>query len=156
MIIFPKLYLAHESTSVNVTGAARKLFKFDRKVVIRQISADLIDVEIDKVPSNILNTEINDVQFEPIERYNGQLAVNKMENTAEVKLAEKTLGMYTPSKSFEEEIFTPPDESLPRLPAMMEHVSLDQALDTVARTFGGIIFFGVCPHEHLFQIDFAG
>jgi hypothetical protein len=51
-----------------------------------------------------------------------------------------------------------PREGLPHLPETIQNMTVDQALDVIARTFKGIVIYGECARsngERSFWIDFA-
>jgi hypothetical protein len=54
------------------------------------------------------------------------------------------------------EIMVQPAEGLPHLPSTMTNVTMDKALDMVARTFRGVVIYGACTEPHLYRIDFTG
>lgn len=50
-----------------------------------------------------------------------------------------------------------PAEGAPHLPPLMQSVTVDDALNSVARTFEGIVLYGTCSQpdgKELFKIDY--
>jgi hypothetical protein len=72
-----------------------------------------------------------------------------------VKLAKDALGIRAPNASLNVPII-PPVENLPHLLTVLSNMTMDQALDEVAKTFHSIVLYGVCSHSRLYELSFAG
>jgi hypothetical protein len=57
---------------------------------------------------------------------------------------------------FEDILLSGPLPGLPHLPRTIKNVTLDRALDAVAKTFSGIVVFGYCTNTRLYNVDFTG
>src|SRR3984957_5876809 len=62
--------------------------------------------------------------------------------------------IFVPARTLSIGIAQPAD-GLPHLPGVITNVTVDQALDLVAKTFRGIVLYEFCTPPNQFQIDFA-
>jgi hypothetical protein len=82
-------------------------------------------------------------------------AIFAIEGSHEVVTAMNTHGIHRDSRPFS--LFTAgPDENLPHLPEAISNVTMDQALDLVALTFGGIVEYGTCEKQPTYTVHFIG
>jgi hypothetical protein len=77
-----------------------------------------------------------------------------MENAPEVQSAMRELNIRIPARPLSIGIAQPAD-GLPHLPSVITNVTMDQALDLVAKTFRGIVLYEFCSPPDQFEIDFA-
>jgi hypothetical protein len=115
----------------------------------------LISMRLASVPAELLNTTIRNLTFTESERFDSTLAVIAVMENSDVKSAMRRMGFNVPVQDVSIMPTTPRSE-LPHLPASLSSVTVDQALDLVARTFGNIVFFGVCEKSHLILVNSAG
>lgn len=115
----------------------------------------MIRIRMGRVPDSILRTNISRVAFDPVAQYNNLIAIFAVEGAPEVQFAMDTLGMRVPIRILDIPII-PPLENLPHLPPILASMTMDQALDEVARTFHSIVLYGVCSNSKLYEISFAG
>jgi hypothetical protein len=153
---FPVPQIRVKSPSENAVGltAIREIVSGHRNVSVTEKSAGLIGVTIGNVPDSILRTTITHLTFSPDAQYNGIDAVGAIENNPEVQAAMRRLDIHI-APTFIDHLVAPPDPTMPHLPASMRNLTVDEALDAVARTFGGIILYGACTNPPLFVIGFA-
>ena len=103
----------------------------------------------------LLSTKIHVLTFTPRQRYNVQDAIWAIEQTKEVEGKVRELKLeYSPT------VFTgrvlEPAAGLPHLPMSLRNVTMDEALDRVAQTFGELIIYGECVSgsgRRLFNIN---
>src|SRR5207253_277608 len=93
------------------------------------------------------------------EQYNAILAIFAIENTTEFEVAERKLGFDHPNIVFGGGINLPEKGvRFPHRPASMKDLTMDRALDAVARTFGGIVVHETWAErsgKHLVSLDFV-
>ncbi len=119
----------------------------------------MIRITIGQPASALLQTRIDSVRFRTEEQYNGELAIWAIFNSKEVEAARRRLGIELPETIFSGSI-TMPEEGrhFPHLSASMKNVTMDQALDVVAKTFGGIVIYETCEEQagkRLLSLDFV-
>lgn len=87
------------------------------------------------------------------------MAISAIENTTEVEFAERKLGFDRPITVFGGGNALPEKGVLlPHLRASMKDLTMDQALNAVARTFGGIVIYETCAErsgKRLVSLDFV-
>jgi hypothetical protein len=87
------------------------------------------------------------------------LAIFAIENMTEVEVAERKLGFYHPNIVFGGGIALPEKGlRLPHLPASMKDLTMDEAFDAAAKTFGGIVIYETCVDRNgkrLVSLDFV-
>ncbi len=115
----------------------------------------LISMQLAPVPAKLLSTNIGNLKFTERERFDSTLAVIAVMENSDVTSAMRRLGFNVPIQDVSIMPTTPRSE-LPHLPASLSNVTVDQALDLVARTFGNIVFFGVCEKSRLVLVNSAG
>jgi hypothetical protein len=137
---FPRVEVRPPSKETTGLVAVREIFKNDKHVMVAEDRFGMIRVTIGQPASALLQTRIHSLTLKPHERYNVPLAISAIENTTEVEVAERKLGLDHPNIVFGGGIALPEKGvRLPHLPASMKDLTMDQALDAVAKTFGGIV-----------------
>ncbi len=126
--------------------AVRQMFRNDTQVVITRDQFGIIRITIGRVSTAVLQTRIALLTLKPVERYNDFMAIEAIENTRAVKAAMHKLGLQL-TGGVGGQIFTLPAKGLPHLPSSMRNVTMDQALDSVARTFADIVTYGMCTQR---------
>lgn len=127
-------------------GWVKKMFSSDSKVVISDDKSGIVRITIGNVSASILNTKLSPIKFTEDAQYNPdgpEGALVAIEHTTEVQDAMARLKVKQISTSFIGAVF-PAMENLPHLPSSINVSTLEQALDTVAKTFGGIVYYGEC------------
>jgi hypothetical protein len=121
----------------------RDIFRDDKRVTVSEEPDGIIKVRVGEVPAAILQTKIPLLRLKPLQQYNPTSAVFAITDTKAIQGAMRKLGLQgTPTVySIPGNLPTKP---APHLPAVIKNVTLDQALDIVARTFGVIVVFGEC------------
>lgn len=135
--------------------AVRALFRNKDGVSVSEGADGIIRIVIGQVPMAILDTKIPTITFDPIQQYTEKMAIWAITDSDEVSRAEKRLGMRIPGPVVRNSFATEPAEGRPHLPESLTNVTLDQALDTVATTFDGIVMYGVCEEQQWYGIYFV-
>lgn len=105
-------------------------------------------------PSGVLNTRISNVHFSPLQRYNASMAIDAILDAGEVQEAIKENGIVFPIE-YSDGLVTPPAPGLPHLPRSLSEMTVDQALDVVAKTFGGVVLYGSCTQPRTFTVRYS-
>lgn len=145
---------------IHKTGllAAEEMFHGGTDVAISKESHKIISISIGQPPTAILQTRISALKLARIAQYNPSLAIGAVENAKEVRAEMTRLRLRVPI-DISGQLLAQPAKGLPHLPAMMRNVTMDQALDSVALTFKGIVVYGVCTQPNgggMYDIDFMG
>ncbi len=138
--------------------AVRYIFKNDRGVTVTQGGMGMIRIWIGNPSIGLLQTRIGSLTLTPSEQYNAMDAITAIENAQEFQIAMRRLGFKAPLTIVGMSV-TPPEEGLPHLPKSLKNVTVDEALDQIARTFGGIVFYGTCVDakgDRWYRFDFSG
>jgi hypothetical protein len=117
----------------------------------------MLRITIGSVSTAILQTRIPALTLNSYEQYSAPSAVLAIENAPEVYAARRSLHLGVPW-GIRDIIVGGPVEGAPHLPRVMQNVTVDEALDSVARTFKGIVMYGVCTQpdgKGLFELGFA-
>ena len=157
-LAFPRLTVRPPSNGKKGLDAVRDFFGDDKKrVSVLEGRDGIIRVNIGTVSTALLQTKIQLLTLRPDERYTADSAIVAITSTKEVEAAERRLGLDGPPTVYSIS-FQRPVKGLPHLPAFMRDVTLEQALDAVASTFGGLVLYGECASRsgrHFFRVDWV-
>ena len=84
------------------------------------------------------------------------MAIDAILNTDEFNVAMRKFGLGLPLTVTDMNILEP-EQGLPHLPVLLKELTVVQAFDLIARTFGGIVSYGTCSgtgNEHLSYVNF--
>jgi hypothetical protein len=119
-------------------------------------------ISVGTVPHELLNTKIGQVAFGPMAQWNPSEAISAIERTSEVARSMRALDIGPRIGTVQVSvILTGPgsaDSKLSHLPPFLRNVTMDQALDAVARTFRQLVTYGVCAQANghrVFHIDYT-
>ena len=153
---FPQLKLQQAMKGKTSLAVVQEIFAKDKQVTVTQDRSGMIRISVGNVPSAILQTKIHSLKLKPEERYTPQLALIAIESAKEVEAAMHTLGLEHPVVVVSIGIQYPMP-GLPHLSAGITDVTLDQAFDLVAKTFGGVVTYEICmapKGQGFFDTDF--
>lgn len=145
-VSFPRMEL-HEplKNHVGVRGA-RDIFSAYHDLVVEKRGKKLVVVRVGTSPSAFLTTPIKSIEFSDFARYNAFVAIATILHTEAVQAAAARANLVL-SPSVIEGLMNPPMPGLPYLPRKIQHVTLDDALNRVAITFGGVVVYSLCKDE---------
>lgn len=155
-ILFPPLQLEAPAESKTGLAALKDIFRKEKGVTIAGGRSGISRISIGNVGYELLNTKIQVLTFTPSQRYNTEEAIVAIERTKEVQAKMRELGLQEPPTVYFGRVLEPAS-GLPHLPASMKNVTMDEALDGLAQTFGGLVTYGECESadgKHLFSVDF--
>ena len=149
VVLFPQLALHPVAKNHDGLDAIRDLFSGDPGVMISESSGGIVRIRIGKVSDNLLNTTVHSVVFSEMAQFNPNIpngAIDTIENTPEVraKMAQLSVAQVSTPLMI---IGRPPRVDFPHLPASISDTTVSQLLDSVAQTFGGIVFYGECKNS---------
>jgi hypothetical protein len=156
---FPRVEVRPPSKETTDVVAVREIFENDKHVMVSEDRSGMIRVTIGQLVSALLQARIHSLTLKPHERYNAMLAIFAILNSKDGGAAMHQLGFDQPNIVFGGGIVLPEKGArLPHLPASMKDLTMDQALDAVARTFGGIVIYETCAErsgKRLVSLDFV-
>ena len=148
---FPKIDVRQPAGTGVGLSIVRSIFRLDPDVTVAEDTPGIIRVRIGKVPDAILRTRLSALKLTPMGQYNSFNAIKDIVNSSQVRSAMEKLHIVVPVRPFIMP-FVPPAEGLPHLPPALSNVTMDQALDMVARTWGGIVFYGACTEPDTYEV----
>jgi len=151
---FPQLDVQPPSKGRNGVAAVRDVFRHEKHVSVKEADPGVIRVRIGSVPDAVLRVRLSNLVLTPEEQYNYWPAIFKIQSAPEVQSTMQELKIRIPARTISIGIAQPAD-GLPRLPGVLTNVTVDQALDLVAKTFRGIVLYGFCTPPGQYEIDFA-
>jgi hypothetical protein len=156
-LLFPTLTLKAPREGATGIAAVQQIFRDDPHVTVAQDRSGMLRITIGSVSTAILQTRIRALTLDPTDQYNPIPAVRAVANTPEVNAAERSLDLARPLMLVDY-IIGAPIEGQPHLPKLTRNVTVDEALDSIARTFKGIIMYGICHQPNgksLYQLTFV-
>lgn len=156
-ILFPRLKLETPSKSKTGLAAIQDVLSKNRHVTVTEGRLGIPRISIGNVREELLNTRIRLLSLKPTERYNGREAISAIEKTKEVQVKMRELRLEHPP-TVVSEVTMEPTAGWPHLPASLKNVTMDEALDRVAQTFGGLVIYSECNSANgtrLVSVDFV-
>jgi hypothetical protein len=151
---FPQLNVQPPSNGKSGVAAVREIFRHEKDVSVKETDPGIIRIRIGSVPDAVLRVTISNLVLTPEEQYNYWLAIFKIENAPEVQSAMRELKIRLRVRTVSIGIVQPTDGLL-HLSGVITNVTMDQALDLVAKTFRGIVLYDFCTPPDQFEIRFA-
>lgn len=143
---FPDVRVQAPSNNRNGLEAVREIFRDDQRVTVSEEPDGIIKVRVGDVPAAILQTRLPLVNLKANEQYDATLAILAFTGAKAVRVAMRELGLQE-AAAVGSIPLNLPAKPAPHLPAIVKDVTLDKALDIVARTFGVIVVFGECTNS---------
>lgn len=145
-VLFPVIDVQPPPSGESGLEAVRKIFRDNKDVRVTETRSGIVTIVIGKVSGAILSTELPLLKLSQSARYNPGGpggAIDTIESAAVVKAAAHKLGIHQ-EPYFYIGLMEPPMKTLPHLPPQMRNVTVDQALDSIAKTFPGVVVYGEC------------
>lgn len=142
--------------STDLSGVSY-IFAKSKKIKVTRGSSGQSTIFVGDVSAELLRTRISAVTLQPIQRYNPREAIVAIMQTHEVQGKLRVLNVEQPLTALGG-IMQEPIPRLPHLPASLKNVTMEEAMDRVARTFAGVIIYGEWRDANgtrLFDVDFA-
>lgn len=141
--------------TVGIT-AVQQVFRDDPRVTVTQDRSGMFRIRLGAVSTALLQTRIDALGLDSIQQYEPLAALVAIRNSTEILAAERRLNLGGPLSRIDF-IAGAPVNGAPHLPAVIQNVTLDEALDSLAKTFKGIVLYGACQQPDgkvLFRIDY--
>lgn len=136
--------------------AVRWIFRNDPRVSVTQDQSGMPRITIGSVATSILQTRIPSLTLDSAAQYTPLSAIDSIRFALNTYAVEHGL-YFEMAAHVIDHLASGPVEGAPHLPPLMQNVTVDDALDAVARTFKGIVLYGMCSQpdgKELFRIDY--
>jgi hypothetical protein len=140
---FPEIRVQSPLSDRGGLEAVREVFRDEKRVTVSEESDGIIKVHVGQVPAAILQTKIPLLRLSQLQRYDEKQAVLALVESKAVQSAMRKLGLQEPPILYNLPLNLPL-KTAPHLPVVIRGVTLDQALDMIAKKFGVIVVFGEC------------
>ncbi len=137
-------------------SAAQQIFRNDPQVTVAQDDSGILKITIGRVSTTVLQTTIPSLTLSPSAQYTPRDAVYTIAMTANNYAKEHGLN-FGIAATVLDVIERGPSNGAPHLPALMQNVTVGEALDSLARTFKGVVLYGTCTlpsGKELFRADY--
>jgi hypothetical protein len=151
-VAFPQLKLAFPAGNASDLEKLRSIFSdSDTFVSVSGEDQDFISIQIGRPDLEILQTNINKLEFDNLARYNARFALSVVDSSPEVIMASEKLGLTQTIGTVFGLVYDPEIEKreLPDLPNTIENVSMNTALNMIAVELDSYIFFGSCNGKYM-------
>jgi hypothetical protein len=138
----PQFRVQPPSRGKSGLAAVRDIFNHAKGVRIAEKPEGIIRIWLGEVPTEILRTKIHRLILDRQAQYDPSFAIAAIESTKEMNAAMNSLRL-TLSPDVGGSV-APVWKGLPHLPASVNDVTVDQALDMIAKTWGGPVVYGAC------------
>jgi hypothetical protein len=151
---FPRVDVLPPLSGETDLDVVRSIFRQAKAIGVVRKADGIIQIRFGKASDAILRTRIRKLNLDPIAQFNPSEVIDAIINSPEVRSAMKELNVALPERVYSM-ILTPPAEGLPHLPAEISNVTMDQALDMIARMWSGVVLYGVCTRTGMYEESFA-
>jgi len=134
-------------------AAVREIFRNDPEVAMTRDESGMLTITIGSVSTSALQTRLPELSLSSAAQYTPMSAIVAISNALQANAAEHVESVTTVIDI----VVSAPIEGRPHLPPVMQNISVDDALDSVARTFKGIVLYGACTQpdgKELFDINY--
>ncbi len=145
-VLFPVMELQPPANGQTGIEAVRYIFRNDKDVTVVDDGSGIVRIWIGSVSSEILNTRLTSLKLTEDAQYNPDGpggAIDMIEGTPTIKTAMERLRVRQ-VPVFYVGAMEPDVKTLPHLPPEMKNITADQVLDSVAKTFPGVVLYGEC------------
>jgi hypothetical protein len=151
---FPEIRLKTPPKNDVGMAALREALRDNPGATITQDPSGMPRITFGTVSDDILRTRIAKITLDTDARFNSFDAIGAILSSKEVVETIRARGYVRPSR-VHQGLTQQPMPGVPRLPSSMTDVTLDQALDAVARTFKGIVLYATCSKPRQLVVDFS-
>lgn len=136
-------------------AAIREVFRNEPSVKVSEAADGIVRIVVGQLPKTILDTKISSVTFDQDQQYTASLALTRIQSSKEVQQAKRVQGIQLDGAPLYMSAVKPPVAGAPHLNTSMTNLTLDQALDSVAKTFGGVVLYGVCTTPRFYTVHYV-
>lgn len=154
-VLFPKIDFKPPPKAASGLSAIKAMFLKNKQVSVTEDPPGIVRITVNNVSDAVLKTRISKVTLNPVSQYNEILAIEAIVGSVEVQSAMARLKIRVPLRAMDMPIIEP-DERLTHLPPVIANVTMDGALDSVARTFHSIVLFGACADRSMYEVTATG
>lgn len=152
-IPFPSVRMRQPLGGMSGAAAIRDVFRDDADVSVAESPPGIVRIWIGRPRQEVLGGRISTIRLAPTDRYDPQIAVDTIELSKDAANAARHFGVR-PTNPMENILVVQPANDLVHLPPTLKDLTIDRALDQVATTFKGVVFYGACSNEPVFSLDF--
>jgi hypothetical protein len=155
-LLFPSVWFQPPLQGATGLEAVRQIFRDDPNVTVTQDRSGMLRITIGSVSSTLLRTRVPSLTLDPIEQYTALSAIDEIAFAAASYAKDRGLP-FSLAPYIINHLARGPGEGAPHLPGMMQNITIDDALDAVAKTFKGIVTYGECKQpdgKTLFRLGF--
>jgi len=139
---FPHLVIHHYSTKTGLQ-AIREMLRANGGLTVKQTSTGVVHISAGTVEGAILKTRLHSITLDQREQYDPSEALGAMSQSQEYQSTIRNFGLFEMPVMATGPVMDPKPNA-PHLARAFEGLSVDEFLDRVVRTFGGIISYGEC------------
>jgi hypothetical protein len=155
ILLFPHLVARSPLKPHAEPAVIQSIFPDTGNVIAEDRKAGLTRLTIGGgAPPLLLSTRIATLGLSPIDQFDPQTAISILLSDASVRSALKKLGLH-PVRGVAIYPIQSPDLGEPHLPPTIRNATFGDILDTIARTFHGIVLVGVCDTPSLYSVEFV-
>jgi len=143
---FPAINIVPLSGDEVGVAAVQEMFRNDKDVMVTSDTPGVIRIVIGSVSRTILDTRLPSLRLTKTAQYNPGGpggAIDAFESTAAVQAAMRESKVHQES-DFYIGLEQPVLARLPHLRSSIKDMTVDQALDSIAKTFPGVVVYGEC------------
>lgn len=137
-------------------SAVRQIFRDDPRVTVTQDQSGMFKIRVGSVSTTALRTRLPSLTLDSNTQFTPPAAVDAIAIAADRYAKERKLG-FGMAATIIDIIMSGPAKGAPHLAPLTENVTVDQALDSVTRTFKGVVLYGTCTQpdgKELFRADY--
>lgn len=151
VLFFPRIDVKPASTGKANLATVRDVLAANANVTVAEPRPGVTGIWIGDVSHDLLKTKIGVLTLNPRQRYNDHDAITAIIGSKEVqtKMRELQMEVYPILVHYP---LVSPDPKLPHLPPSMIDMTMDEALDQVARTFGGLVIYKECRGQNVTRL----
>lgn len=148
--------LAAESHALVAKGVSPAMFSKNKNVILSRRSGSVFVMNAGSKAEKFLAANIAILKLTEIQQYNAPELIGAALQAKQIKDAAATAGFEIVPISGGP--LVAPEERFPHFPKVIRNITLDQLLDSVAKTFRGVVICGDCEAggRKMLWIDFAG
>ena len=143
-----------ENGKGDALSAVQGMVQDNAGIAVSQLRPGTIGIKSDNLWSPVLQAKLIDLKLKDIDRYNPNVAISDGINASFASLPALR---GRPNLKFAEGLLEEPSRQRPHLKAAAKYQTLENLLDDVVGTFGGILVYKECRRTdgtHIFDIDF--
>lgn len=152
-LFFPRIELQPGPKGDSDINALREMFANVKDVTIAERQSGVVGIWMGNVSNDLLSARIEALKLKPLERYNELVAIKAIFSAREIERKMRQLRI-DPAPMFVVHSIQDPDPKLPHLPVSLKNLTVDEALDRIAQTFGGVVIYEECAgaRKRLFSV----